>query len=443
MRPDDAFLLLRCLTGRRSPSRAELLDFQARRLRALVEHAYRSVPYYRNLFDRHGVRPQDVRGLADLGVIPITSRRDLQAAPPEEVVSRDLDPRALVSKTTSGSSGEPLTIRRAPHEVRRLGLVRLPAMLEAGRRPHDRCATVTSVRPPDPRQRKRLLRALQQAGLFRNLYVNSRQSPEAVARILEDYRPDVLSGFPGVISCVAQLAGQQPSRRLRPRLVTTAGEVVTPSMRTQISEGLRTRVVDLYTSHEFNLLAWECGAGEGYHINDLGVIVEVLREGRPVTPGERGEMVVTGLHSFAMPFLRYRLGDVVTRGADSCPCGRPFSTLSAIQGRMIDYFPLPDGRLVHPFEIVRAMIDGLGAWVRQYQLTQEREDRVVLRVVPSAPVPPERRSALESTLTRVLGPGVSCAVEVVPEIDLERTGKFRVSRSMVRSAYDQIDWERA
>lgn len=109
---------------------------------------------------------------------------------------------------------------------------------------------------------------------------------------------------------------------------------------------------------------------------------------------------------------------------------------------MIDYFPLPDGRLVHPYEVVRALTDGLGPWVRQYQLTQEREDRVVLRVAPSRPLPPERLAALEQTLAGVLGPTVSCSVDVVTEIDLERNGKFRVSRSLVRSAYDRIDWDR-
>jgi phenylacetate-CoA ligase len=442
MRPDDGIFLARCLSRRLRPSRAEMLEFQARRLRALVEHAYRRVPFYRDLFDRHGLRPEDIRGLADLPRVPITSRGDLQAASPDRLVARGLNPQALVCKTTSGSSGEPLTIRRSAREVRAQGAARLPAVLDVGRRPRDRGAIVTSLRASDPLERKRLLRALRRVGLFREIRVNCRQPPEAIAQILEAYRPHVVSGLAGAISRVAELVGGDPSRRLRPRLVTTAGEVLTRSMRAQIAEGLRTRVVDLYTSHEFNLIAWECEAGEGYHTCDMGVIVEVIRDGRPAAPGERGEMVVSGLHSFCMPFLRYRLGDLVTRGPDSCPCGQPFSVLRAIQGRMIDYFPLPDGRLVHPYEVVRALTDGLGPWVRQYQLTQEREDRVVLRVAPSRPLPPERLAALEQTLAGVLGPTVSCSVDVVTEIDLERNGKFRVSRSLVRSAYDRIDWDR-
>jgi phenylacetate-CoA ligase len=170
--------------------------------------------------------------------------------------------------------------------------------------------------------------------------------------------------------------------------------------------------------------------------------VEVLRGGRPAKPGERGELVGTALHSFAMPFIRFRLGDVVTRGPQPCACGRPGSTLSAVQGRMIDYFRLPGGRLLHPYELSTVLLRELEPWIRQYQLTQEREDRVVLRVAPRGELPAERLARVREDLGRILGPGVTCAVATVPRIDVERNGKFRVSRSLVESAYDAVDWER-
>ncbi len=78
-------------------------------------------------------------------------------------------------------------------------------------------------------------------------------------------------------------------------------------------------------------MAWECRHSGDLHTCDDGVLVEVLRDGRPAEPGERGEVVVTNLHAYAMPFIRYRIGDLATRGAP-CGCGAPFSTIGEITG---------------------------------------------------------------------------------------------------------------
>ena len=93
-------------------SREHIRAFQDHHVRRLVTYAYENVPYYRRLFDQHGVKPGDIRGAADLPLIPITSKRDLQSRPVEEIVARGIDPTRLLTHRTSGSSGEPFTIRR-------------------------------------------------------------------------------------------------------------------------------------------------------------------------------------------------------------------------------------------------------------------------------------------------------------------------------------------
>jgi hypothetical protein len=107
---------------------------------------------------------------------------------------------------------------------------------------------------------------------------------------------------------------------------------------------------------------------------------------------------------------------------------------------MLDYFPLPDGRLLHPYEIVLMILQEADAWVGQYQLTQERTDRVILRVVPSATPTAQQLASLQEAGTAVLGERVEFQVVLVPQLQLDANGKFRVSRSLVRSAYDGLDW---
>jgi phenylacetate-CoA ligase len=214
--------------------------------------------------------------------------------------------------------------------------------------------------------------------------------------------------------------------------------VLTAVMRRRLADAFAAPVRQTYASHEFPLLGWECPHTGDFHTSDDSVIVEVLRDGQPVAPGEQGEVVATNLHGYAMPFIRYRLGDLVTRGDERCACGQPFSGIGSIQGRMMDYFTLPGGRVLHPYDILSALVSGEDQWIRQYQLLQERTDRIVLRVSPAAGSVSEQVARMERSVTRLLGPEVHFQVQLLDEIPLEPSGKFRPARSLVHSEYDRV-----
>ena len=109
---------------------------------------------------------------------------------------------------------------------------------------------------------------------------------------------------------------------------------------------------------------------------------------------------------------------------------------------MHDWFALPGGRLIHPFELIWQLQDHLPR-IRQYQLVQEREDRIPLRVEARAAPSPDVVAGLEARVARPLGPGVTVAIALVPAIEPEPDGKQRISRSLLGSAYDTVDWTRA
>lgn len=282
---------------------------------------------------------------------------------------------------------------------------------------------------------------LQRLDRLRTDRVNCLLPPEDIVSILKNARPDVVHGYPGVLARVAHAMGDGGRLGIPPRLVIVGGEVLTALTRDQITRGFQAPVFDTYASWEFNLIAWECKETGEYHTCDDSVLVEVIKGGQPARSGERGEVVATSLHSFAMPFIRYRLGDLVTKGSDTCPCGEPYSTIRAIQGRMIDYFMLPGGRVMHPYEIVTVLLYETASWIRQYQLIQEREDRIILKIVSSVTPAPLELARLEASITKLIGRGVECWITLVPEICLEPNAKFRVSRSLIKSDYDNIDWD--
>jgi phenylacetate-CoA ligase len=427
----------------RRAARNEIVAFQEARLRRLVAHAYENIPRYRRLFDRHALEPRHIRTVADLAKIPLTSRRDLQGAQGEDVVARGLDVTRLLAQKTSGSSGVPLTIRRTWPEERLASAFRWRAFRDFGVRPRDMRVSIGFPLPHHPRDwdtPQRIIRAL---GFHRKTTLDCRRPIPELVRGLEALRAEVILGSPSVLARIGEAAARERPRALRPRLVIAGGEVLTPLRRRQIAENFGASVFEIYATHEFGIIAWQCPRAGTLHVADDGVIVEVLKDGRPAKPGETGEVVVTRLHTFAMPFIRYRLGDLVTQGDSSCPCGAPFSTVLAVQGRMLDLFPLAGGRLFHPYELGRIILEHAAGWIGQFQLTQERADRVVLRVAPRAAPSAAEIAGLEGAARACLGSRIDFQVLLVEEdMPLEINGKFRVYRSFVESIYDGIDWER-
>ena len=420
-------------------TRNELEALQNRQLRYLLTHAYTTVPYYRRLFERHGIAPQDIRSVADLTQVPITAKQDLQLLPVDEVVSCQTNPARLIVRKTSGSTGMPFRIRRTWFEERLLGAFRWRALHDMGLRVTDRHAEIEEVEPVDPHDRQLLHHSFQRVGLYRQQRIHALQAPRDIVFQLRHFDPQVITGYSGVLARVAQGMSDADRRVLRPRFLVGHSDVLTPHMRQQISSGFSAPVFEIYDSNECNLIAWQCGETGELHTCDDTTIVEVIKDGRPAAPGERGEVVLTALHSFAMPFIRFRLGDIVTKGDSHCACGQPFATIRSVQGRMFDYFPLPDGRLIHPYEII-AILGEHAPWVREYQLIQKREDLIILSLVPAPSPSPQEVERLQTTVAKFLGQSVVFTIEIVPEIQLEPSGKFRVCRSFVCSAYDGVDW---
>ncbi len=426
----DRLCALRAAVGAPLPSPGAMAAFRDRALRNLVAHAYGRVPYYRRLFDCHGLRPRDIRTVADLPAIPISDKNDLRAVRARDLVAGGLDPERLLRVTTSGVSGEPFTVRRTRLEKRLMAGFWMRAHRHLGARTSDRVAVVRFLRTGvghDPTPDRRLANAF---GRFRHRMVDCTREASDILRVLRDYRPDTLMAYAGVLMRLAEEMTDADRRVLRPRLVMAGGEVLTPAMRRHIRQAFGAPVYGLYGAHELNLIAWDCPPTGEMHTCDDGVILEVIRDGRPAAPGEQGEPVVTNLHSYAMPFIRYRLGDIVTQGLPACACGAPFATIRAVLGRTIDYFPLPDGRRMHPNQITRALYRD-APWLYHYQVVQKRKDLVVLRAVARPAPAPEQLRLLEDRVRSVLGPTVTFHTEIVSALPASSGGKTRALVSEV------------
>jgi phenylacetate-CoA ligase len=408
---------LRGLLRAEPASREQVLEYQLACLQEVVRRAYGEVPYYRRLFDGARIRPGDIRSIGDLAAIPITARSDIQLLPPSETCASSCDPESLRAVMTSGSTGAPLIVRRTLTEERLLLAFRARAVRSFGFGLGVRHGVIDHVDANFQGDGSRP-QLYQRMGIMPRVVIDWHTPKDDILRKFGEFRPHIIGGPPSLLADLADELTEQDRRRLTAELVRTGAETMTPRMRQRIEQGFGVPVIDTIGSHEVVFIAMQRLHKPEYRICEEAVLVEVLRDGQPVAPGGSGELVVTALHSFAMPFIRYRLGDEVVAG----PCTGAYSTLQAIEGRTIDRFTLPSGRVVHGY-VLGEQVETSGLEVQRFQITQERRDcfRVRLKLRAS---PPAGLAALSDALRSCLEPCVEVHVNTVDSLDRGDSRKF-------------------
>jgi phenylacetate-CoA ligase len=427
MRP-KSFLSLYRLMRSQWKSAEEIRHLQNEKLRKLIWHSYRQVPYYRRLFDSVGLKPEDITGVNDLIKIPTTSREMLKSLPKEELLARNVDLDRCRSTRTSGCTGIPLRLyhRQADLSLTNLGWAR--AYLVHGFKPWHRMAEFRGRRYSE-RDRS----WYEHFGLMRRKILNILDPMDAWLLELQAWQPHAVIGFPSTLKLLALAVEEKGVVTVRPRVIFSTSEMLDDVTRQILSSVFRARVVDIYGSEEARCIAWECEECSGYHVNSEFVIVEFLQDGRPVPRGSNGQVVITNLHSFAMPFIRYEQADIGAFLLESSVCGRGLPLMSMIKGRLGDLVVLRNGQIVSPqlFSYAVAPVEGIAEW----RVIQETVGQLRVQVVP-AQGPKKRRyewirRRVEKNLRERVGDNLELTIDLVDSIQRGSEEKFRSVISLV------------
>jgi phenylacetate-CoA ligase len=242
-------------------------------------------------------------------------------------------------------------------------------------------------------------------------------------------KPDVIYTFPSILFLLKEKLKERGNNSLNPKVIFTTGESLSPSLRGELSKIYNSEIINIYGSMEFGHLAFECNEYSGYHLITDVAIVEILKNGEEVAPGDKGEVIVTGLHNDTMPLIRYKLGDIAITSKSNCACGRGFPLIENIEGREDDFFILPSGKKISPRMI--NLIEHLEGIVA-YKIIQESPERIVVRIKKnddfSANTVREIKRVVKSGCS---GEPVEIEIEIVEEIPQERSGKLRTVISKV------------
>jgi phenylacetate-CoA ligase len=253
----------------------------------------------------------------------------------------------------------------------------------------------------------------------------SEQSAPAYAATLNRYRPEVIVAYVNPLCAFAQMLEERGIVPYSPAAIVVGAEKLHDFQRSLIERVFRSPVFETYGSREFMLIGAECDRHAGLHLTSENLLVEVLDDqGIPTPAGEEGNVVITDLRNYGMPFMRYVNGDRAVAGLETCPCGRGLPMLKKVVGRQLDIIVTPDGRRV-PGEFFPHLIKDFAA-VRQFQVVQESENHVRLVVVLKQEWDAGERERLTREIRGVLGESIHFEIVPVEAIALTKAGKLRV-----------------
>ncbi len=397
-------------------------------LASLLDHAIRNVPYYRGL---------EVPSL-ELSAFPVLPRHALRE-PSAPLLSVDAQQRSTVRTCTGGSTGEPVWLLRdrqsfvwdyatdmyymdAFHATPFQEYLRSRRAIIWHQRGHRGLAdSITAA----------ISSLLGQVLRLETYTILSEEMLAEFVRRIQRHRPVMIWAFAGTLFEIARYAKTKGLSIPSPRFILSSVEMLYPYMRETIEDAFGCRVFNFYGSAEIGHAAAECSAGR-LHAFSFHCVLELLDEfDRPVVQGAVGRIVATPLHSYAVPLIRYDIGDTARRGPDTCPCGSPLPTLEELVGRRIEHFLTSDGRWIYGGYFVAMFYPH--PWVKAFHVLQEDFDliRIHCATASSAEIPAQAMEEIDTAIRRVMGPGCRIIWEHVAEIPKSALGKHLHTRSLV------------
>ncbi len=420
-------------------SKDELERLQLRRLRSLLQHAYLTVPYYKRTFDAVGLKPNQIKSIADVYKIPLLSKQDVRANVHFAMFSELHDKKEMHKINTSGSTGEPFVCYADKFQLEMRFATTLRALEMSGWKFGDRQLrlwhqTLGMTRTQALKER---IDAWFMRRHFIPAFEMSENSLKSLIKTIEKKKPVLIDGYAESLNFIA-IASTAKSKH-SPRAVMSSAQQLTDTTRAQIENQFGAKVLDKYGSREFSGIAYQCLESAHHHVQDESYLLEILVDGRPARVGEVGEIVITDLNNFSMPLIRYRIGDMAIAVEQvPCNCGRPHSQIGAISGRTQALISCSNGVWL-PGTFFAHFFKDFDFAVQHYQITQDTPEKFTLKVVPKSQFTNEVKNRIVSELKVYTGQEQLIDVELVVEIPLLKTGKRTPVVSKVKLDFQQID----
>ncbi len=398
----------------------ELARMQFRQLTLLVAHAEATVPFYKEQLQA-AVKSGQALGWDDWRRIPILRRGDIQTQA-EALVSRafPVEHGPVGEVWTSGSTGSPISVKTTGVTGMVFQALNLRYHQWHGRDFSCKVARISQDKPTTGDEKPVDWVPGYDSGPMVTFPV-TRSQDEQLAW-LDEQNPEYLLIYPTNLLSLLQRAAETGVRPASIREVITYGEVLDGDIRDACERVWALPVTDSYSAHELGIIALQCPQARHYHVQSESVLVEIVdADGHPCQPGEFGRVLVTDLHNFATPLIRYEIGDYAEVGPP-CSCGRGLPVINRILGRTRNMLTLPTGERLW-IAFTRELREALPP-LRQAQLVQRSLDDVEARLVVARPLTRKEEDRALQVLDQALAHKFPVNLVYVDEIPRSPGGKF-------------------
>jgi phenylacetate-CoA ligase len=410
----------------------QLEELQEHRLRALLDHAYRKCPFYRKRFDGAGLHTEDIHRLNDLAAFPCLEKLDIQTHG-REMIAEDWPRKDLIADQTGGSTGRPISFSYGNERKcsRKAAAVRHNRW--AGWDVGVKVAMVWGAPQDLPKAtwRARLRNSLLDRQLFLDCGHLREDNLLHFHRSLKRFRPRILAGYAQALALLARFLRDRRLQAYQPHAIVASAEVLSNDDRTLLEDQFGCPVFNRYGCREVSVVASECDAHQGLHTMAEGLLVEIVNNAAAARAGEMGTILITDLLNFAMPLIRYRIGDLGCWEEGACRCGRELPRLRQVVGRITDFLTGADGRLVSGVFLATYVV-AQRPTLGQVQIRQDLPGKLLYRICPGPHFDEAQDlSFLREASQRWLGEPTRVEFEFVEDLKPEPSGKFAFSVSSV------------
>lgn len=393
-------------------------------LRALLSHAYQHVPYYNKVFRQLKMKPSEIGSVEDLKKLPVLKRTQV-ATMPTELRAQNF-PTNLLPYQTSGTTSTPVQFYRDLNDYAWGTAAMLRGFRWAGFKLWSKKAMIWNFRRNELQDIRFKFFNLLARRLAISVFQFSQPTMGLISSALRSYDPQFIIGYSSALYLLAKYCLDKGLEMARPKAIFSTSSKLLPGQRRAVEEAFCCEVYDWYASREMLTIASECSHHSGLHVASDHVVLEFVKEGEHVAPGEEGRILVTNLHNYAMPFIRYDIGDVGKPSRDSCVCGRGLPLMESVEGRTYEIFVTSDGSFttLRDFDTFFEDIP-----VREFQVIQNSPDEIYVRVVKDIGYAQRHTAFIENNLK--WAGKAKIVVEIVDSIPFERSGKKKYLISKV------------
>lgn len=389
----------------------EIRSLQNKKLKKLIWYSYKWVPFYRRLFDKHGISPSDISHVEDLEHLPLLDKLTIKMEA-EQLLSTQYAQNKLIRQTTGGSTGIPLAVYRSNRSAALDKAAKLRTYFQNGYKPYFKIAVAQHLEPKQ--------KFFHKFGIHREFAVPYRATIENQVKQIALSKAEVIDAQPNRIELISRYLVSRSISLDHVQIIFTHSEKLTDSQRSLVRNAFGVNPIDCYGCTESAAIAAECERHQGYHVNSDLVILESLPLNGRNSDNSLQRIVLTNLNNFAMPLIRYEVGDLAIPSTQQCSCGSNFPLLAEIAGRTNDLMTLPSGEKISGFVLARSIEENDD--VLQYRATQSRSGDIDIDLILVAGAKSPETSLLKRFSSDF--PGVKVTFHYPEKIPLSPRGKL-------------------